>query len=477
MFFFSPESKMIWFEMRALTSCCVLFFCFIDASRTDNRKVVGKEDSDSGLENSSDAGSVWDEELSRTSSESEDLGAEPPVRPERKNKSARPVCLDEEEVNQRELPEFFRELVKGQMETVDFGATVRSRPEWLDICKFKRGQQFAANNLFSLNLAEMLSLIMLFAPSSVLKPLIFTGKSDSPYKAFRRYLSTLTRLKSWYEGDLWGDEENAAKKNMDIVNKMHKSVFERLTELSPEELKKRTSLGDPNTTALWCPMREVIVEDFRMSCPVAGIEAGKLEHTVWVNQMDMSITQFGFVGLVVTYPDYFGLHDVTEDDLEAFCHMWRGLGYLLGIQDRYNFCNGGLQTVRQRTKDFIEMGVKPSFRDVTEEWEHMCRCMVAGIAFYVPFAEFEPSLLYLCYTIGIDTPKLKQSISFRHYIKFLAYKLLNFLERVPGVLPMINKKMNEFVKRAQEASPEQLAEWEATEFPYMNQPGKVPIRS
>lgn len=53
-----------------------------------------------------------------------------------------------------------------------------------------------------------------------------------------------------------------------------------------------------------------------------------------LNQGEMIATQFAFIGLFILYPKFFGAHYATDEELEAFCHVWRGLGYLLGIDDR-----------------------------------------------------------------------------------------------------------------------------------------------
>ncbi|XP_018367354.1 PREDICTED: uncharacterized protein LOC108757363, partial [Trachymyrmex cornetzi] len=54
-----------------------------------------------------------------------------------------------------------------------------------------------------------------------------------------------------------------------------------------------------------------------------------------IYQKDMALTQFGFMGYVLTTPRSFGLNTTLEEE-EAFNHFWRVNGYMLGIPDKLN---------------------------------------------------------------------------------------------------------------------------------------------
>lgn len=479
------------------------------------RKSSNKGDVDSGLENASDSGNSCDEDTKAVSSDYENL-----LSSDEKNET----ILDEETFtssnaaipieNQKipltdllncnndghyeraiakalndnvsllnndckEVIRFSKALILGQYKTIDFSTNLLSvKPNWLDVEKFKRGQKFARDHLFCINFAEMVSLFILFAQKSSLGPLIFTEKSDSPFKAFVRYLNTLKKLISWYTDDIWSDKESTGKKNINIVRGMHKTVYQGLTNCTENELLQKITLGDPSTTALWCPMRDFLINDFQESIPSPSSNyLNKIYRAVWLSQTDMSITQFGFIGLAVTYPKSFGIHQASDDDLNDFLHMWRGLGYLLGVKDEHNFCSGDLKTVRTRTKFFIEAVAKPAFRNVTCEWEHMCRCLTAGIAYYVPRVNFESSLLYLCHTLNINTPRLRHQMKFSHYLIFQLHRLVFYLMKYETVFRYLNSFLYGAIHRAQAVPQEVLRQWENREYSYMTQPGKCPIRS
>lgn len=48
----------------------------------------------------------------------------------------------------------------------------------------------------------------------------------------------------------------------------------------------------------------------------------------------MVVTQFGFMGYILTKSKTIGLYNIKDEELEGFIHVWRVVGYLLGIEDR-----------------------------------------------------------------------------------------------------------------------------------------------
>jgi len=51
-----------------------------------------------------------------------------------------------------------------------------------------------------------------------------------------------------------------------------------------------------------------------------------------ITQKDMVLTQYGFMGLIFVAPKCFGLCSTLEEN-EAYNHLWRVNGYMLGISD------------------------------------------------------------------------------------------------------------------------------------------------
>ena len=61
-----------------------------------------------------------------------------------------------------------------------------------------------------------------------------------------------------------------------------------------------------------------------------------------ISQLDMVLTQFGFMGFGLLAPEKLGVSGSPEEQ-EGFIHFWRTVGHLLGIEDRsgisVNACN------------------------------------------------------------------------------------------------------------------------------------------
>jgi len=54
----------------------------------------------------------------------------------------------------------------------------------------------------------------------------------------------------------------------------------------------------------------------------------------FLSQTDLSYTLIGFVGPILLRPTMFGVSE--NEDMTGFVHRWRVLGYLHGIEDKYN---------------------------------------------------------------------------------------------------------------------------------------------
>ena len=106
-----------------------------------------------------------------------------------KEEQSKRVAQIVRECNVDVLPKTLLELSSGFFLDGDYGRNSSSnKPVWLDIAKFQKGQQFSRDHLFGLFYAQLLSLFVLFSFEDGLKPLIITGKSSTPYNAFRRLL-------------------------------------------------------------------------------------------------------------------------------------------------------------------------------------------------------------------------------------------------------------------------------------------------
>ncbi|KAL6428392.1 hypothetical protein ACFW04_008582 [Cataglyphis niger] len=311
------------------------------------------------------------------------------------------------------LPDSLVSFVSAALYRGDCGRSSTNIPLWLDMDEFRRGQKFAREHIFSIIFSNVLSLFEIFAFTEGLKPMILSQQSHTPYLALKRYLSTARRVRNWMLEDFW-NENTQAHKDIQVVRKMHRAIRLKLCEYDYNEIDAAAKIPNP-----YCPDRKIILEDFS-SCPYPTVENGCFHLIIrpkGLNQADMSATQFAFMGMLLLYSHKFGIH-ASDGDMKAFCHVWRSIGYVLGIQDEFNFCRGNLEEIKQRARDFTKIWVKPYLRQITPEWEHMLRCVTS---LNDGGNMFKMSLLFVADLLDIDMPRMRSTLTFFQRVQWMLY--------------------------------------------------------
>ena len=71
---------------------------------------------------------------------------------------------------------------------------------------------------------------------------------------------------------------------------------------------------------------------------------------------------------------------LSPEDMDAFLHFWRGIGYLLGIEDKYNLCNGNTDQIKLLCQLNLDKKLKPSITESRSEVSvEMSRAIVNSI--------------------------------------------------------------------------------------------------
>lgn len=232
-------------------------------------------------------------------------------------------------------------------------------PAWFDRHKYERAREIFREHIFSFFFAHLVGLAMVVTRNSILDPLVYTGHSNSLASLYRRYLSTLRHVKSWYEGDIWkpGDP---AHTSISKVRQMHRHVA--------GQLEGRT-------------------------CPVTNAR--------YLSQLDMAITQFAFMGLSVLYPRQLGLF-LAERDLECVIHFWRTVGYKLGIADCYNLCSGNYEETFQICFEMQETLIKPALVNPSPQGATMSKNIICAVRVLVIFLSYEGMMAFWARQIGLN---------------------------------------------------------------------------
>ncbi|KYN22980.1 hypothetical protein ALC57_04763 [Trachymyrmex cornetzi] len=283
-----------------------------------------------------------------------------------------------------------------------------------------------------------------------LKPLIFTQKSHTPYLAFKRYLSSICRGRIWMTGNPW-IKGTQAYNSIQTVRKIHRAARLKFCEQDTEEFDRASEIQNP-----WCPSRKTILKD--LSSLVVENDFLHLAPTfTGLNQADMAMTQFAFMGTVLLYPHQFGIY-ASDEDMEAFCHTWKGIGYLLGMEDQYNFCRGSLKEIKQRSHDLVETWLKFYLRDVTPEWEHMLRCITESTSYlhdYLNNLTFEMLLLFITDLLNIDMPCLRSTLTYFQRFNLMVLRfILRYAMKLGFVREFLNKIFHKTLDKAVKYGPE-----------------------
>ncbi|XP_065332510.1 uncharacterized protein LOC135934567 [Cloeon dipterum] len=345
-----------------------------------------------------------------------------------------------------ELPQCLRQFYDGRKEQTYPSKDLPQPPPWLNPQLFTRGQKFAQDHFYALAYSDIVSLIALFSLKDSLGPLIFTGNSSCVFSSFKRYVSTALRVLSWYEGDVF-DPNSTAGKNILRVRNMHRLVIERLKATESDVLAERTNIVRPLES-----LASVVRQDMNL---VQGVDdEGHSVGTLPLNQWHSGITQFMFIGMVVTNPEKLGIVFYTEEDLEALVHLWAVLGYMIGIKDEYNLCIDGLSSFRERGIALRKACILPSLKNVDGQWEHMSRCMAQGTGLYMPSVTFEGLLLYLFFVLDLPIVNLWNVIGWKHKILFSVSKFfLTIAIYTPGFRSLYNTITRKGLSVAEKAEP------------------------
>lgn len=247
-----------------------------------------------------------------------------------------------------------KEAAEQPSDKVNPDSLVMELPKWFDEKKYNRGRNFYMDNCFALSSSMLMGLVAVFAVPSILKVLVGSRRSSSVYTAYKRYLSTLLHTISWFEYEL-----------------------------------------KPGTVS-WRSLYAV-----RSRHVKAGL-ASKLKGNGTVSQRDLALTQFGFVGFSMLKPDKFGIRQLQPGDWDAYNYVWRVIGYMIGIEDRYNICRETFEETREVCQLLQERVYTPCLENVPEHFEHMARVMLDGMWSVNPTVETD-GFLYWCRALA-DVP-------------------------------------------------------------------------
>ncbi|KAL4238708.1 hypothetical protein ACF0H5_003415 [Mactra antiquata] len=232
--------------------------------------------------------------------------------------------------------------------------SINLNPDSLDINKFDRGKKFFQKNVGQCLIAMLYSLVCGLSIKRFLDVLVCTGRTSTPENSIKRYLNTTMHVLKWHYGNVW-DSTSKANHSICSVRNMHKSARILMTGSID-----RTRFDDKTSDE-------------------------KREKCVYISQYDMGLVQCGFMGAIIMYPDKFGIR-CSQRDLDDYVYFWRWIGYLLGIDDKYNICIGGYYSALEICKAIDKNILLTSLADPPPDFYPMAKAFTDGtkLISYIP---------------------------------------------------------------------------------------------
>lgn len=182
------------------------------------------------------------------------------------------------------------------VEATSKAVDIRQKPIYFDDGRFHQAQSAVKKYYTNISLASSTGLILLIQIESILIPLLKTGRSRTVANLLDRYVDTALYIRKCYETNFC-DTTSEGWSRIQLVRCMH----DRVHRLMNKEISLNKEGGG-----------------------------------IWVNQHDMALTQFAFIGLFLTHPEKCGAYFVTREELSLVAYYWRLISYYLGIEERFN---------------------------------------------------------------------------------------------------------------------------------------------
>lgn len=109
----------------------------------------------------------------------------------------------------------FGSLRKGSIVNGDSGNDPKTLPDWMDLERFRRGQQFFQRHVASMFLALHCLLTVGFAVKNLAQALAFTKNSNTASKVYLRYKMTVSLLISF-----WGIRKTFGTRTVSLTNRL-----------------------------------------------------------------------------------------------------------------------------------------------------------------------------------------------------------------------------------------------------------------
>ncbi|CAG7687114.1 unnamed protein product [Allacma fusca] len=241
-------------------------------------------------------------------------------------------------------------------------------PCWFDLNLARTGQEFARKYFGELVFANVFGLVAALADSPTRRVLFLTGKSNTPEKAFKRYLASVQQVHLWYHSDIlsswWATSIRNVRKIHSYASFYVESLNSSVSKLTAT--RENNLMGFQPNKKLW----KAFKMDLRQFSN--GSQSAEFENSdpkFKLNHYGMTLTLWGVLALPVLNPVSLGIvMPSDEKGLKGFVHLWSIIRYALRTDEQFIFCkdtrsdNDWRESKRQlRDIHIFETLVAPTF--------------------------------------------------------------------------------------------------------------------
>ncbi|GJQ81391.1 hypothetical protein Trydic_g18256 [Trypoxylus dichotomus] len=230
-------------------------------------------------------------------------------------------------------------------------------PKCYDADKWKRGQLFFHKHIWSMFFAKIMGLVTILAVPDLAHVLKFTQMSDEPRVAYKRYLATVFHMNVWYNESFY--PESKLWKSIEKVKLKHDSASRRSRDATD----------------------------------------------VFISQKNMALTQFGFMGFAVWKTETVGIYGAERRELEAFVHVWRIIGHLMGIEDRFNICRDSLEETQDICEEIAERVFRPEMLAKRKDFLDLSSALLSGMWCMMPLLQHKVFIHVIATSLLTSTTK------------------------------------------------------------------------
>lgn len=145
-----------------------------------------------------------------------------------------------------------------------------------------------------------------------------------------------------------------------------------------------------------------------------------------VTQKDLALTQFGFMGFILIRPKHLGIQCDNKEDREAFVHVWRTVGYMMGLEDRsvfvylpylnmlslklmyfrrFNICRQSLEETEDLCEALLTKIFGPLLSTPNQDFENMAKALLEGMWTFNPFIHYNTFMYFTRRLCGVPEYK------------------------------------------------------------------------